>query len=96
MVSRDMVRIQVSEHRMVMIHRRSLCDNCSRRDCTSFNGSRVTECPNFKPHFVIFMKCRNCGAIYDPYYNIAALDSELCPECNEAKKNEGMVVVCHR
>jgi hypothetical protein len=79
---------------MVKINRRSLCDNCSRRDCTSFNGSRVTSCPDFKPYFVVLMKCRKCGAIFDPYTDITSLDSELCPRCNQASKEEVMVVVC--
>jgi hypothetical protein len=77
-----MVHLQVSEHRLVNIRRRSLCDNCSERRCTSFDGSRVTECRGFRPLFVVLMKCRECGAIYDPYGNICALDYELCPECN--------------
>lgn len=90
-----MVHLQVSEHRLVNIRRRSLCDNCSERGCTSFDGSRVTECQGFKPLLFVFMKCRQCGVIYDPYQNICVLDYELCPECNHAAKGKVVIsVVC--
>lgn len=81
-----MVRIQVTEHRLVNIRRRSLCDNCSVNKCTSFIDSRVTECLGFKPMFSVFLKCRECGRIYDPYRSLCSLDYELCPECNHSGK----------
>ncbi len=61
-----MVRIQVTEHRLVNIRRSSLCDNCCMHNCTSFNGSRITECLEFRPVLSVFLKCRECGRIYDP------------------------------
>jgi hypothetical protein len=90
------VRVRVSEHRLVNIRRYSLCENCTVRNCTSFNGSRVTTCPNFRPRFVIFMRCRECGEVYDPYQDISSLDYELCPECNRSRKKEEcpIVLVC--
>lgn len=88
--------LQVSEHRLVNIHRRSLCDNCTERGCMSFDGSRVTECKGFKPMFVVLIKCRKCGAIFDPYINICAMDYELCPTCNHAAREKTVVtLVCH-
>lgn len=77
-----MVRIQVSEHRLVNIRRSSLCDNCYVHNCTSFNGSRITECLEFRPVLSVFLKCRECGRIYDPYRSLRSLNYELCPECN--------------
>ncbi|HUT27717.1 MAG TPA: hypothetical protein VMW85_06715 [Methanomassiliicoccales archaeon] len=82
-----MVHLQVSEHRAINIRRRSLCDNCSIKNCNSFSQGRVIECNQFKPPFVVFMKCRDCGAIYDPYQNIRSLDYELCSECNHAERD---------
>ncbi len=81
-----MVHVQVSEHKFVNIRRRSLCDNCCVYNCTSFNGSRVTECKEFRPMLSVFMKCRECGRIYDPYSNLCSLNYELCPECNHSGK----------
>ncbi len=81
-----MVRIQVTEHRLVNIRRSSLCDNCCAHNCTSFNGSRITECLEFKPVLSVFLKCRGCGRIYDPYRSLCSLDYELCPECNHPGK----------
>ncbi len=90
-----MVHVQVSEHRMVNTRRRSLCDNCSVRGCTNFNGSRVMECREFKPLFIVFMKCKECGTIYDLYQNFSSLDYELCPGCNHTKKEkDGMTLIC--
>jgi len=86
-----MVHIQVSEHRFVEIRRRSLCDNCSVRNCTSFDGSRVTECNRFKPLFLVLLKCRECGRVYDPYQSLRSLDYALCPECNHINKGEAMI-----
>jgi hypothetical protein len=83
-----MVHLQVSEHRLVNIRRSSLCDNCSIRKCTNFDDSRVTECREFRPPFMVIMKCRKCGAIYDPYRNIRSPDYELCLECNDMKGEE--------
>jgi hypothetical protein len=82
-----MVRIQVSEHRLINIRRSSLCDNCSVHNCTSLIDSRVTECLDFKPMFSVFLKCRECGRIYDPYRSLCSLDYELCPECNHSGNN---------
>jgi hypothetical protein len=82
-----MVRIQVSEHRLINIRRSSLCDNCSVHNCTSLIDSRVTECTDFRPMFSVFMKCRECGRIYDPYRSLCSLDYELCPECNHSENN---------
>jgi len=90
-----MVHVQVTEHRLVNIHRSSLCDNCTRNNCTSFSDNRVTECPSFKPLFSVFLKCRDCGRIYDPYRSLRSLDYELCPECNHAVSSVPMITfVC--
>ena len=90
-----MVRIQVSEHRLINIHRSSLCDNCSMHNCTSLIGSRVTECLDFKPMFSVFLKCRDCGRIYDPYLSLCSLDYELCPECNHSGNHApSITLVC--
>jgi len=90
-----MVRIQVTEHRLVNIRRRSLCDNCCVHNCTSFNGSRVTECLEFKPMLSVFLKCRGCGNVYDPYSSLRSLDYELCPECNHVGKDAPCIsLVC--
>lgn len=89
-----MAHLQVSEHRFVNIRRRSLCDNCCVKNCTSFNGSRITSCPDFRPTFIVFMKCRACGKVYDPYQSICSLDYTLCPECNRSKDHEPIAMVC--
>lgn len=90
-----MVRIQVSDHRLINIRRSSLCDNCSLHNCTSLIDSRVTECLDFKPMFSVFLKCRECGKIYDPYRSLCSLDYELCPECNHSVNNSpSITLVC--
>lgn len=90
-----MVRIQVTEHRLVNIRRSSLCDNCCVRNCTSFNGSRITECFEFRPVLSVFLKCRECGRIFDPYRSLRSLDYELCPECNHSGKGAPIIsLVC--
>lgn len=90
-----MVRIQVTEHRFVNIRRSSLCDNCSVHNCTSVIDSRVTECLNFRPMLSVFLKCRDCGRVYDPYRSLRSLDYELCPECNHAVSNASIITfVC--
>ncbi len=90
-----MVRIQVTEHRMVNIHRSSLCENCCVQNCTSFNGSRIVECLEFRPMLSVFMKCRRCGNVYDPYRSLCSLDYELCPECNHVGKGvPAITMVC--
>lgn len=89
------MHIKVSEHRSVNIRRRSLCDNCTKRSCKISEGGRVTECREFKPLFVVFMKCKGCGAIYDPYLSLRSLDYELCPECNHISKGSvPITLVC--
>lgn len=90
-----MVRIQVTKHRCVNIRRSSLCDNCCVQNCTSFNSSRITECMEFRPVLTVFLKCRNCGRVYDPYRSLRSLDYELCPECNHSEEGVPLVsLVC--
>ncbi len=90
-----MVRIQVTEHRLINIRRSSLCDNCSVQNCTSVIDSRVTECLDFKPMLSVFLKCRECGRVYDPYRSLRSLDYELCPECNHAvSSSPNITFVC--
>lgn len=91
-----MVRIQVSEHRLVNIRRSSLCDNCCVQRCTSFNGSRITECLEFRPLLSVFMKCRQCGKVYDPYRSLRSLDYELCPDCNDQSKDGPIIALVRR
>jgi hypothetical protein len=77
-----MTRVRVTEHIIVNINRRSLCDNCVVRGCLSFHGSRVFECPDFRPYFEVFIRCRKCGEYYSPYTVLSFPDLELCPKCN--------------
>ena len=77
-----MTRLRVTEHIVVNIHRRSLCDNCVVRDCISLYGTCVFDCPDFKPYFEVFIQCRNCGKYYSPYTVLPFPDLELCPKCN--------------
>ena len=91
-----MVRIQVTEHRLVNIRRSSLCDNCCVQNCTSLNGSRITECFEFRPVLSVFLKCRDCGRIFDPYRNIRSLDYGLCPECNHPGKGAPVISLVRR
>jgi len=45
--------------------------------------------------FLVLMKCRGCGRIYDPYQDLRSLDYELCPECNHSRKEaERISIVC--
>ncbi|MDD1771477.1 MAG: hypothetical protein LUQ09_00995 [Methanomassiliicoccales archaeon] len=87
-----MVLVQVSEHRLVNIRRRSLCDNCSLSGCIT--TGRITTCDKFRPLFAVFLRCKGCGAIYDPYESICSLDYELCPECNDVKEECSITIVC--
>lgn len=91
-----MVRIQVTEHRMINIRRSSLCDNCCVHNCTSFSGSRITECFDFRPVLSVFLKCRECGRIYDPYRSLCSLDYQLCPECNHSGKRSQTISFVRR
>jgi len=86
-----MVRVQVSEHRFINIRRSSLCDNCCVHNCTSFKGSRVTKCLEFRPLFTVFLKCRKCGRIFDPYQDLSSSDYELCPECNRSESSVAVI-----
>lgn len=77
-----MTRVQVGKHVVVNIKRRSLCDNCQVVSCVDLRRCRVTECSEHVAPFLAFKKCSCCGQVFEVFSNFAALDYEICPECN--------------
>ena len=58
-----MTRVQVSEHVLINVRRRSLCDNCLVENCISVKDSRVTECDEHVAPFLAFKTCERCGNV---------------------------------
>jgi len=77
-----MTRVQVSEHVLLNVRRRSLCDNCLVVNCLNAKESRVTKCREHKAPFLAFKTCEVCGRSYDIFSNIGLLDYDVCPACN--------------
>jgi uncharacterized OB-fold protein len=50
----------------------------------------------FRPVLSVFLKCRRCGKVYDPYRSLRSLDYELCPECNHSGDTEPVITLVHR
>ncbi len=77
-----MTRVQVSEHVLLNVRRRSLCDNCLVVNCLNAKESRVTECVEHKAPFLAFKTCAICGRSYEIFSNLCSLDYDVCPSCN--------------
>ena len=69
----------------VHISRRSLCDECSARNCCITTSYRL-ECVAFKPERFIFNKCVACGISYEIHTAWKNDFLDECPECNEKRK----------
>lgn len=81
-----MTKVMIGEHRWVNVSRRCLCDNCIADVCFRKDGShktRIERCDLFRSPFVAFKKCVDCGSIYDLFSNLASLDFDKCPQCNQ-------------
>jgi len=83
-----LTRVQVGKHVMVNIKRRSLCDNCLVASCVDLRRCRVTECSEHVALFLAFKKCSRCGRVFEVFSNFAALDYDICQECNSDQNEQ--------
>lgn len=71
------------------ISRRSLCDNCNHnkagRMCVDANERHT--CENWEPPQFMFKPCRICGKMYELHETRKLRYVDVCPECQEKKKD---------
>ena len=79
-----MPKVQVGDRVWINVSRKSLCDDCAAVLCERKGTERIRECEFFRPIYTAFMKCKECGVVYEVHANISSLHYDMCPKCNQS------------
>ena len=80
-----MSRVSIGHNKVLVLSRRTLCDNCSADVCLyKKEGERVIECAHFVPILAAFKRCAACGEIYEVSANSMSLREDLCLRCSRS------------
>ncbi|TQS81393.1 hypothetical protein [Candidatus Methanomassiliicoccus intestinalis] len=78
-----MSRVSIGSNRVLVLSRRTLCDNCSADICLyKKEGERVTECEHFIPILAAYKRCSSCGEIFEVSANCMSLREDMCLRCS--------------
>jgi RNase P subunit RPR2 len=76
--------------KLYYISRRSLCDNCKIIGCPDRNCH--DKCESFSPSEFLFVKCTECGQIFEVHSARKSDAGDICPTCKmtpQRKKHHG-------